>query len=414
MLAHNESPTNPSRVFVTGMGLISPMGKSLNEHISSMRAGHTHFKEVDFFDVSRQRVKTAGIVDIPNQLGNHQLDDKYLERLDRGCKMMLFATGQALEQAQLSKVPESTPMVIGTSAGAMPLGEAYYRAATSTPIYRTSQLSRIEYYQPQKGMAMIQQAFGFQSPCQIISNACASGANAIGHAYQSIKSGRQSMALAGGYDGISEMVFSGFNALQALSESGIPRPFDAQRDGLALGEGAAMFVLESEDSMRSRGATPLAEVTGYGMATDLHHLTQPHPDGKAAIQSMTMACLDAELQPSEIQYINSHGTGTPLNDVAEANAICTWAGKSAQNIMVSSTKSAMGHTLGGAGAIESGLCILSLLEQHVPASLNVRSEDPACQFELIKQARAAELQHVLTNSFGFGGCNASLIFSQAS
>lgn len=413
MTPETDSLNISPRVFVTGMGVISPMGKCAREHVAAMRAGSTHFKEIDFFDVSRQRVKTAGVVDLPEFLGDHSLTDRELLRLDRGSKLMLYATGEALKSARLEQVPPSTSMVIGTSAGAMPLGEEYFKAATTDPLQRAGQFLRIEHYQAQKGMGMIQRAFGFRAQLQIISNACASGANAIGHAYQSIKSGQRSIALAGGYDGLSEMVFSGFNALQALSESGVPRPFDADRDGLALGEGAAMFVLESEESMLERGATPLAEVVGYGMATDLHHLTQPHPEGKAAVSSMTAACRDAGLEPSDIQYINSHGTGTPLNDVAEANAISHWAGDHAKNIMVSSTKSAMGHALGGAGAIESSLCLLALQEQWVPASLNVREVDLACRFDLVKEPRSTKLQNVLTNSFGFGGCNATLIFSHA-
>ncbi len=411
----SESSFTAPRIFITGMGVISPMGHSPTDHVESMRAGNTHFSEIDFFDVSRQRVTTAGVVDFPDSLGDHQLSDRELARLDRGSKLMLYATGEAIKSAQLSYISPTNPMVIGTSAGAMPLGEAYYKAATTEPLTHRGQLTRVEHYQAQKGMAMIQRAFGFRAQCQIISNACASGANAIGHAYQLLKSGQKSLALAGGYDAISEMVFSGFNALKALSESGIPRPFDADRDGLALGEGAAMFVLETEESMQKRGAVPLAEIMGYGMATDLHHLTQPHPEGKAAISSMTAACRDAGVSPSEIQYINSHGTGTPLNDIAEANAICTWsanegAGSDAQKMMVSSTKSAMGHALGGAGAIESAICLLALREQIVPASLNVRKIDAACQFDLVQTPRHAELDTVLTNSFGFGGCNASLIY----
>ena len=407
--------SNRSRVFVTGMGVISPMGHHPSDHVESMQAGASHFKKIDFFDVSRQRVTTAGVVNFPDSLGDHQLNAKEVGRLDRGSKLMLYATGEALNSANLHEIPPSTPMVIGTSAGAMPLGEDYYKAATTEPLTRQGQLSRVDHYQAQKGMAMIQRAWGFRAECQIISNACASGANAIGHAYQMIQSGEKSIALAGGYDAISEMVFSGFNALQALSESGIPRPFDADRDGLALGEGAAMFVLETEESMLARGASPLAEVLGYGMATDLHHLTQPHPEGKAAISSMTAACRDAGILPSDIQYINSHGTGTPLNDVAEANAICTWCanegeGADASPMMVSSTKSAMGHALGGAGAIESAICLLTLQEQFVPASLNVRTADDACQFDLVQTPRPTALDTVLTNSFGFGGCNASLIF----
>jgi len=399
------------RVFVTGMGMVSPMGNDAQSHISSMRAAQTHFREIDFFDVSRQRVQTAGVSDLPEYSDDYQLSVKEFRRLDRGSQFLLYATSEALKHAGLSDIPKSTPYVIGTSAAGMPLGEDYYKASTTPPFRRKGQLTRIEHYQPQKSMGAIQRALGFRGQTQIISNACASGANAIGHAHQLIKSGQTQVALAGGYDALAQMVFAGFDSLQALSESGIPRPFDAERDGLAIGEGAAMLVMESEQSMITRGATPLAEVCGYGMATDLHHLTQPHPEGKAAVSSMSAACRDAGIEPRDIQYINSHGTGTPLNDVAEANAIYEWAGDHAQNIMVSSTKSAMGHMLGGAGAIESVVCILALQEQFVPASLNIRTLDPACRFDLVQEPRDAKLDTVLTNSFGFGGCNATLIFS---
>ncbi|MCP5537913.1 MAG: beta-ketoacyl-[acyl-carrier-protein] synthase family protein [Akkermansiaceae bacterium] len=401
------------RVFVTGMGMVSPMGNKAQAHVDSMRAGQTHFRPIDFFDVSRQRVQTAGVAELPGYSAGYAISERIYNRLDRGSQLLLYATEKAIEDAGMaaaSDLPHGVPYVIGTSAAAMPLGEDYFKAETTEPFSRRGQLTRIEHYQPQKSMGSIQQALGFRGQTQIVSNACASGANAIGHAFHLVKSGQHQVALAGGYDALAQMVFAGFDALQALSESGIPRPFDAQRDGLAIGEGAAVLVLESEASMRARGASPVAEVCGYGMATDLHHLTQPHPGGKAAVKSMSAACRDAGIVPSEIQYINSHGTGTPLNDVAEANAIVEWAGDHASHIMVSSTKSAMGHLLGGAGAIESVVCLLALREQFVPASLNIREVDPACRFDLVREPRDTAVDTVLTNSFGFGGCNATLIF----
>lgn len=401
------------RVFVTGMGMVSPMGNDGQSHIDSMRSGQTHFSPIDFFDVSQQRVQTAGVAELPQYCPGYAIHERLYNRLDRGSRLLLHATDQAIQDAGLKvddDLPDSTPYVIGTSASAMPLGEDYYKTEISEPYSRKGQLTRIEHYQPQKSMGTIQQALGFRGQTQIISNACASGANAIGHAFHLIKSGQRQVALAGGYDALAQMVFAGFDSLQALSESGIPRPFDANRDGLAIGEGAAMLVLESEQSMLARGATAIAEICGYGMATDLHHLTQPHPEGKAAVTSMTSACRDAGIEPSEIQYINSHGTGTPLNDVAEAQAIIEWAGEHAEDIMVSSTKSAMGHLLGGAGAIESVICLLALQEQLVPASLNIREVDPVCRFDLVQEPREVAVDTVLTNSFGFGGCNATLIF----
>lgn len=405
---------DPRRVFITGTGMISPMGNDPEAHIAAIRAGSTHFREIEFFDVSRQRVRTAGVVDLDKNADTFSLTEREALRLDRGTRLLLHATAQALSSAKLTDISPETPFVVGTSAGAMPLGEAYYKTATAVPNDRRGQFLLVEHYQPQRQASTVQRALHFRGQTQIISNACASGANAIGHAFHMIRSGRRSLAIAGGYDALCQMVFAGFDSLQALAESGIPRPFDANRDGLALGEGAAMFVLESEENMLARGATPLVEICGYGMSTDLHHLTQPHPDGTAAVRSMTAACKQGGMKPQDIQYINSHGTGTPLNDIAEANAICEWAGEDAKNISVSSTKSAMGHLLGGAGAVESGICLLALKHQHLPASLNIRDVDPACRFDLVREPRAASLNFALTNSFGFGGSNASLIFRNAS
>jgi len=407
------SPATPHRVFITGMGMISPMGNDAAAHIAAIRAGSTHFRDIDFFDVSRQRVKTAGVADIPEGNGKISLNSREEKRMDRGTRLLLHATAQAVADARLEKIPSDIPFILGTSAGAMPLGEAYYKAAIDPSGDQRGQLSRVEHYQPQRQAGTVQRALDFQGRTQIISNACASGANAIGHAFHMIRNGRAEIALAGGYDALCQLVFAGFDSLQALAESGIPRPFDAHRDGLALGEGAAMFVLESEENMRARGAVPIVEILGYGMSTDLHHLTQPHPEGNAAVRSMTAACKQAGVQAKEIQYINSHGTGTPLNDVAEAHAISEWAGEDVGKIAVSSTKSAMGHLLGGAGAIESAICLLALRHGHLPASLNIREPDPACRFDLVREPRAASLDTALTNSFGFGGSNASLIFRNA-
>jgi 3-oxoacyl-[acyl-carrier-protein] synthase II len=412
----NTVPSPPDRnmgarrVFITGTGMISPMGNDAHAHAAALKAGSTHFREIDFFDVSRQRVKTAGVADLPEDLGNTALTPREAGRLDRGTRLLLHATAQAISGANLTEIPADTPFVLGTSAGAMPIGEEYYKTATAVCGDRRGQFARVEHYQPQRQAGAVQRALGFRAQTLIISNACASGANAIGHAFHAIRSGRREMAIAGGFDALCQLVFSGFDSLQALAVSGIPRPFDADRDGLALGEGAAMFVLESEASMLARGAVPIVEICGYGMATDLHHLTQPHPEGTAAVRSMTAACKQAAMQPRDIQYINSHGTGTPLNDVAEANAICEWAGADAENIAVSSTKSAMGHLLGGAGAVESAICLLALKHKMLPASLNIREADPACRFDLVREPRSAELDVALTNSFGFGGSNATLIF----
>jgi len=207
---------------------------------------------------------------------------------------------------------------------------------------------------------------------------------------------------------LSQLVFSGFDSLQALSPTQC-RPFDAHRDGLALGEGAAMMTLETLDSARERNAEIFGEIVGYGAATDAHHLTQPHPDGDAAFASMTAACESARLLPEQIHYVNAHGTGTPLNDRAEAAAINRWAGAHAKEIPVSSTKSSIGHLLGAAGAVEAAICLMALQEQWLPPTSTLQSPESICTFPIVRQPTDARLEYVLTNSFGFGGANASLI-----
>jgi 3-oxoacyl-[acyl-carrier-protein] synthase II len=384
------------------MGMVSPLGMDVTENTAGLREGRAAFCPVTLFDVSRHRVGTAGQVSLP--------ESGFPARMDRGSRMAWLAAREAMARADLSG--GAMPMVVGTSAAAMPLGEDYYRAALCGGEKRSKQLERVEFYQAQRQMREMAGLLGIDGRIRIVSNACASGANAIGQAFHLVRSGRADRVLAGGYDALCQLVFAGFDSLQALSPSGIPRPFDAHRDGLALGEGAGFVVVESMDSAKSRGARVIAEITGYGAATDVHHLTQPHPEGNAALLTMHAACAMAGLAPAQIDYLNSHGTGTPLNDVAEGNAIRRWAGSVVSSIRVSSTKSAIGHLLGGAGAVESVICLIAMEEQFLPASLNVRDADPVCEFELVRNPRDAVVKRTLTNSFGFGGANATLIFER--
>jgi 3-oxoacyl-[acyl-carrier-protein] synthase II len=265
------------------------------------------------------------------------------------------------------------------------------------------------HYQAQRQGLDMADAFGLDGPLAFIANACASGANAIGHAFELVRHGQARRVLTGGYDGLSQLVFSGFDSLQALSPTQC-RPFDANRDGLALGEGAAVLALETFEDARRRGARILAEIVGYGASTDSHHLTQPHPQGDAAYAAMSAACQDAGVEPGQIQYINAHGTGTPLNDSAEAAAINRWAGPCAANIPVSSTKAGIGHLLGAAGAAEAVVCLMALAEGWLPPTTTIRNVEPACVFPVVREPMDAQVEYALTNSFGFGGANATLIF----
>ena len=387
-----------NRVAITGMGLITPMGSGKRLNAEGFRNGRVALGEITAFDTSRQQVHRGGQVDLPES------------REDRPTTMLALAAEEALAECGWNlHVEEPIPLVFGTSAGAMSLGEDFYKQALRSTS-RRKQASRIYHYYPQSQALHLCRTFGIRGPISMIANACASGTNAIGHAASLIRAGTARRVLCGGYDALAELVFAGFDSLQALSPTS-PRPFDASRDGLALGEGAAVFALENLEEV-AEGDTPiLAEVAGYGACTDVHHLTQPHPDGIAAVESMTAACADAGIQPAQVDYLNSHGTGTPLNDSAEANAIRTWAGDAVSGIRVSSTKGSIGHLLGGAGAVEAAICVLAMQDGWLPLNVPVQSADPTVRFDLITEPRSAPLRHVLTNSFGFGGANASLILA---
>jgi 3-oxoacyl-[acyl-carrier-protein] synthase II len=214
--------------------------------------------------------------------------------------------------------------------------------------------------------------------------------------------------LSGGYDALGQILFSGFDSLLSLSPT-VCRPFDARRDGLSIGEGAAVFALETFEAASRRGAEILGEMIGYGATIDRHHLTQPHPEGEAACRAMELACASARVTPEDIDYVNAHGTGTPLNDEAEARAINRWAGRRAARLPVSSTKAGTGHLMGGAGAVEAAVCLMALRGQWLPPELAFETPDPACTFRVVSRPEEAPVKVALSNSFGFGGVNATLI-----
>ena len=397
----------PSRVVITGAGILTALGRGWRANADGFRAGRTAFRQVSLFDVSRQRVKVAAQADLPEALAPTRLGPRQLARLDRPATMLITAALEAWEQAGWQRA-EDLPLVLGTTSGGMTLGEDYFRQAVQAPVRRRSQATRALHYQSQLQARLVMDAIGFSGPISIISNACASGSNAVGHAWDIVHSGQAERVLAGGYDTLSQMVFAGFDSLQALSPTTC-RPFDANRDGLALGEGAALLALETLESARRRGATILGELAGYGTTLDQHHLTQPHPQGDAAAAAMALACDSARITPADVDYLNAHGTGTPLNDSSEALAIQTWAGPRAATLPVSSTKASIGHLLGGAGAVEAVICLMALREQWLPPEVVLEKPDPACTFPIVRKAQDASVKVALSNSFGFGGVNASLV-----
>jgi 3-oxoacyl-[acyl-carrier-protein] synthase II len=395
--------TKHSRVAVVAAGVVSPLGSGLNETLASLRANKDCVSPVTRFDVDKCRSKTAGQIPDDRLLDAGRKGNKS-RRVHRATRMMMTALEELFQQDGSFK-PELT--VIGTTSGGMSFGEDYYRALHRHRGLRHSP-AWIANYPPQKPVIDAQTAFGISAPCQIIANACASGTNAIGHAFECVRSGRYDRVLTGGYDAISELVFVGFDSLQASTPEKC-RPFDCERSGMVLGEGAAVLALENLETARARNARILGEIIGYGISTDNHHLTQPDPSGSGPRRAMEQALRIANRAAEEVDYINAHGTATVFNDAAEGKAITELFNR----VPVSSSKSMIGHSLGAAGAIEAVICLLALREQLLPPNINFRSSDPGLNLNVVaNEAREAEIDVVLSNSFGFGGTNASILIQK--
>jgi len=404
----SPAPHEPRRVVVTGAGIITALGCGWKSNAEGFRAGRVAFRSVTLFDVSRQRAKSAAEIDLPGDLPPTLLTAHMARRLDRAGRLLVTAAHECWNQAGWQP-DDQLPIVLGTTSGAMSCGENYLLHALSIPKSQKQQPTRVVQYQLHRQGLDLCNAFGFAGPVTVISNACASGGNALGHAFQMIRRGASTKVFAGGYDALCQLTFAGFDSLQALSPTTC-RPFDAGRDGLLLGEGAAMLALESLEAAKKRGAEILGEIIGYGAATDIHHLTQPHPNGDAALAAMSAACANAGVTPEQVDYVNAHGTATPQNDATEAAAINRWAGPRAATLPVSSTKASIGHLLGGAGAVEAVVCLMALRGQWLPPEINLERPDPACQFKIVRKPVDVKINIALSNSFGFGGANASLAF----
>lgn len=402
-----NSASTPARVVVTGAGIVTGLGIGWEVNAAGFRTGRQAFRPVTLFDTSRQRVHLAAEVDLPAHLPEMRLSPKQRRRLDRATQLLLLAAQEAWTQAGWEPTT-NLPLVLGSTGGGMALGEEYVSHALRQPTRQARQATRIQHYQMQRQALDVCAAFGFSGPLTAISNACASGANAIGHAWDLLRHRRATRALTGGHDALCQLTFAGFDALQALAPTPC-RPFDATRNGLSLGEGAAVLALETLDSARQRQAPILGEILSYAAATDVHHLTQPHPQGDAALMTMTSACTLAGITPADVDYVNAHGTATPQNDSTEAAAINRWAGARAATLPVSSTKASIGHLLGAAGAVETVVALMTLREQWLPPEIALQTPDPACQFPIVRTPTPAAVNIALTNSFGFGGANATLI-----
>src|SRR5437667_586773 len=389
-----------ARVAVIAAGVVSPLGFGLSEMLDSLRKARDCVSQITRFSVTECRCKTAG------QVPDERLLDKRgngvrAQRLHRASHMMIEGLREALTQEPQFK-PELT--VIGTTSGGMSYGESYYRSLARGENLRHSP-TWIANYPAQKPVIDAHEAFGITAPCQVIANACASGTNAIGHGFECVQSGRYQRVLTGGYDALSELVFTGFDSLQASTPEKC-RPFDRHRAGMVLGEGAAILALENLELARKRGAPVLAEIVGYGISTDNFHITQPDPPGVGPRQAMERALQSAEISADQVDYINAHGTATIFNDAAEGKAISQLF----NGVPVSSTKSMMGHSLGAAGAVEAVISLLALRQQFLPPNINFEALDDSLDLNVVaNESRSPVVRMALSNSFGFGGTNASIL-----
>ncbi len=400
------------RILVTGWGAVTPLGKNLSASWNALINGCDAQAQLDLFDTSGCRCHHAASAHLPELSG---LPAKTIRRLSRASRLAIPAVREALASAGLLDAKNRSslaqlPFSVSTTAGGMAFGENFVRRVLAQN--RSHLFSEVSRYLPQQQVLDIQQAFGFSGHSVVIANACASGANAIGHAADLIATGSADCVLTGGFEALTELVFVGFDCLQATSTDRC-RPFDLHRTGLLLGEAAAFLVLESEDHAQRRGTQALCYLTGYGHTTDFFHLTQPQPEGTALVEVMRAAAGQAGITPAQIGYINAHGTATPVNDGVEATAYRTFLGDALGSTRISSTKSAIGHTLGAAGAIEALFAIAALHSGHLPPQLNLQNPIPEIAPALVGPAEVQhDMPHVMSVNLGFGGSNAALVFSR--
>lgn len=386
------SPLPFPRVRVASFGCVSPLGIGREETRESLQAGRDGISPVRLFPVSGRRCQTAG--QVTDELGAlARAVSPRSRHWSRAAQMVLLAMEEARQGA-----PDFVPdcVVMGTTSGGMSLGEDFFRALTSGRSPHAATRRLLGYF-PLQPVQQAMRICHWEAPVEIVSNACASGTNALGLACQLLRAGAARRVLAGGYDALTEFVFAGFDSLHASTAEKC-RPFDAARSGLVLGEGAAVFCLQAE------GSGPV--LSGYGSAVDTHHLTQPHPSGSGPLTAMQRALAAATLEPEAIDYINAHGTGTRFNDASEARAIL----QVCPQTPVSSTKGMTGHALGVAGALEAAFCCEALEGEFLPPNLNFNQTDDEFPLDIVaNSARPARPQRILSNSFGFGGANATLV-----
>jgi 3-oxoacyl-(acyl-carrier-protein) synthase len=388
-------------VVVTGLGIVSALGWSPEETWRGIKAGRSGLSQLSLFDSPRNGRPAVGAV-----CGDLEVRSGLTEG-SRSDHLAAFAAGQAFKDAGLDAVTdrEDIGVLIGGCVGGMLLSEEFVADYMKSGQVN---LSKVLHHECASAADMIAERLGCFGPCSTVSTACASGSNAISCACELIEAGAARMMLAGGADSLCRLTVNGFSSLLLVDPDGC-RPFDENRQGMSLGEGAAVLVLESLESAENRGADIYARVSGWSNTCDAHHNTAPAPDGAGARRAISIALQRAGLNSEDIDYVNAHGTGTPGNDLAEANGLRELFGENLP--AVSSTKRFFGHTFAAAGAIEALLCILALKHQALPANLGLSQADPACGINPVPEFTEAEINNAMSLSLGFGGNNGCLILS---
>jgi 3-oxoacyl-[acyl-carrier-protein] synthase II len=407
------------RVVVTGIGLICGVGNTRDEVWKNLCAGKSGVDKITHFDATGFACTIAAEVKGFDPL--QFIEKKELKKMGRFIHLALAASDEAMKQSGLKITPENSRRVgvhIGSGIGGFDVIEREHSALLEggprriSPFFIPAAIINL-------AAGHVSMRFGAKGPNEATATACTTSAHSIGDAFKIIQRGAADVMIAGGTEAaITPMGIGGFAAMRALSTRNdepqkASRPFDKGRDGFICGEGAGILILEDLDHAQKRGATILAEIVGYGMSGDAYHITQPAPEHEGGFRVMEETVNDAGIRPDQIGYVNAHGTSTPIGDVLESQAIKNFFGDHAKNLAVSSTKSMTGHLLGGAGGLEAGITVLALRDQCLPPTINLDDQDPECDLDYVpNHARKANVEYALSNSFGFGGTNGSLLFKR--
>ena len=407
------------RVVVTGLGALTPLGKSVNEYWQNLEKGVSGCDFIQQFDVAK--FKTRFACEVKDFDASQYLDKKEARKMDRYCQFALIASDEAVKDAGISKEnvnPDRVGVIFASGIGGLITFQeevTNFASGDGTPRFNPFFIPKMIL---DIAAGHISMRHGFRGPNYAVVSACASSTNAIIDAFDTIRLNKADIIITGGSEAvISAAGLGGFNAMKALSERNddpktASRPFDKDRDGFVMGEGSGVLILESLEHALARGAKIYCEIAGGGATADAHHITAPHPEGLGANNVMRVALQDANMKPEDINYINVHGTSTPLGDIAETKAILNVFGDHAYNLNISSTKSMTGHCLGAAGALEALACIMAVTKDIIPPTINHFTDDPELDPKLdftFHKAQHKVVNAALSNTFGFGGHNASVI-----